>query len=212
MRRPHFRFEDAFEGDGPIAGIDEAGRGPLAGPVVAAAAVIDRTRPIPRGINDSKQVKIEERERLFGIISERAVIGVGIASVEEIETLNIRRANHLAMQRAVAMLPQRPVFALIDGNDPPELPCATRAIIDGDTLSLSIAAASIIAKVTRDRIMIALHEEFPVYGWRTNMGYGTQEHFAGLNAHGVSPHHRKTFAPIHNILCAVNPGDSILTL
>ena len=195
---PDFRFELQYES--PVAGIDEAGRGPWAGPVVAAAVVLDAAQ-VPEGLDDSKKLTAKRREARFEEISELAEVGVGIASVEEIDRMNIARANDLAMARAVEALPLRPAFLLIDGNwVPRDLDIAARAIPKGDTLSLSIAAASIIAKVTRDRIMRALAEAHPGYGWERNQGYGTAEHAAALARIGVTEHHRRSFKPIHNIL------------
>jgi ribonuclease HII len=196
---------------GPIAGVDEAGRGPLAGPVVAAAVVLDRKR-IPKGLNDSKQMSAQAREAAFVLIMECAIaVGVGEASVDEIDLVNIRQATHLAMARAVRALSIAPAFALVDGNDAPPLPCPCDTIIEGDGKSVSIAAASIIAKVTRDRMMRALHEEHPSYGWLTNKGYGTEEHLAALTRFGPCRHHRRSFAPVYQILCPVNREDSIST-
>ena len=144
---------------------------------------------------------------------EKAVaFGVGEASVDEIDLVNIRQATHLAMARAVRALSPAPVFALVDGNDAPALPCPCQTIVGGDGHSLSIAAASIIAKVTRDRLMVALHELHPHYGWLTNKGYGTEEHLLALKRHGATIHHRRSFAPIHNILCCGNPVDSTASL
>jgi ribonuclease HII len=198
---PHFIFESRVLKSlaGPIAGVDEAGRGPLAGPVVAAAVILDRKR-IPKGLDDSKQMTAEAREKAYCRIIEVASVGVGEASVDEIDLINIRQATHLAMARAVRALPEIPEFALVDGNDAPALPCKCDTIIDGDARSVSIAAASIIAKVTRDRIMRALHLEHPLYGWFTNKGYSTEEHLRALTAHGPCLHHRRSFAPVHNIL------------
>ncbi len=193
---------------GPIAGVDEAGRGPLAGPVVAAAVILDRKR-IPKGLNDSKQLGAETREDLFPRILAAAIaVGVGEASVDEIDLINIRQATHQAMARAIRALTLAPAFALVDGNDAPALPCPCDTIVDGDAKSVSIAAASIVAKVTRDRIMAALHGEHPHYGWERNKGYGTPEHLSALSRHGPCHHHRRSFAPVHNILYGVNPGDS----
>jgi ribonuclease HII len=208
---PHYIFEARVLKTklGPIAGIDEAGRGPLAGPVVAAAVILEKGR-IPKGLNDSKQMTAEAREEAYLRIMERALVGVGEASVDEIDLVNIRQATHLAMARAVRALPTAPSFALVDGNDAPALPCPCDTIIDGDARSVSIAAASIIAKVTRDRLMIALHEEHPHYRWLTNKGYSTEEHLAALTAHGPCRHHRRSFAPVHNILYGENPRDSTL--
>ena len=211
---PHYRYELQYlkTGPGPVAGIDEAGRGPLAGPVVAAAVILMQGR-IPKGLNDSKQLTPEAREELYPLILEKAVaVGVGEASVDEIDLVNIRQATHLAMARAVRALSVAAAFALVDGNDPPPLPCPCDTLIDGDARSVSIAAASIVAKVTRDRMMSALHEEHPNYGWITNKGYSTEEHLAALNLHGPTRHHRRSFAPVHNILYGGNLEDSIVRL
>jgi ribonuclease HII len=210
---PHYIFEARAlkTRSGPIAGIDEAGRGPLAGPVVAAAVILDRKR-MPKGIDDSKQLSEGAREEAYLRIVEVAMFGVGEASVDEIDLINIRQATHLAMSRAVRALPLMPEFALVDGNDAPALPCKCDTIVDGDARSASIAAASIIAKVTRDRIMRALHPEHPHYGWVTNKGYCTGEHLRALSEHGPCSHHRRSFAPVHNILYGANAGDSIITL
>jgi ribonuclease HII len=199
---PHYIYESRLlkTMPGPIAGVDEAGRGPLAGPVVAAAVILDRKR-IPKGLNDSKQLDEETRETLFPLIMERSIaVGVGEASVDEIDLINIRQATHLAMARAVRALQVAAAFALVDGNDAPALPCPCDTIIEGDAKSVSIAAASIIAKVTRDRMMRALHDEHPHYGWISNKGYGTPEHYKGLKSHGPCVHHRRSFGPIHNML------------
>ena len=212
---PSYAFEKRLLAScsGPICGVDEAGRGPLAGPVVAAAVILQAGR-IPRGLNDSKLLSAEEREKLYPRILERAIaVGVGEASVGEIDLVNIRQATHLAMARAVRALAVAAAFALVDGNDAPALPCPCETIIGGDELCVSIAAASIIAKVTRDRLMMLLHDDHPHYGWVTNKGYGTPEHLSALQRHGVTAHHRRSFAPvhdvIHNILYVENPGDSI---
>ncbi len=198
VKRPCFKIESAFAQ--PLAGVDEAGCAPLAGPVVAGAVVLDRDH-FPRGIDDSKKLDLETREAIFGRLQKVARIGVGIASVEEIDTLNIYWARMLAMQRAVAALGFEPAFVLVDGNRLPRWErTQAKAIVAGDTKCRSIAAASIVAKVTRDRIMCALHEEFPDYGWITNMGYGTRAHCAALTALGVTPHHRRSFAPVRAAL------------
>jgi len=139
-------------------------------------------------------------------------VGVGEACVDEIDMINIRQATHLAMARAVRALSVAAMFALVDGNDPPALPCPCDTLVDGDARSVSIAAASIIAKVTRDRMMMALHDEHPHYGWVTNKGYGTEENLLALGRHGVTRHHRRSFAPVHNILCGENLEDSSITL
>lgn len=194
---PDFSHESCHEGT--ICGVDEAGRGPWAGPVVAAAAILN-INAIPQGLDDSKKLNAAKRDQLFDIIIKSAQTGIGMASVEEIDTLNILAATKLAMQRAVAALPIVPHVALIDGNQPPKLNCKTIAIIGGDAKSLSIAAASIIAKVTRDRIMCELAREHPHYGWETNAGYGTKTHQDGLAKHGVTIHHRRSYRPIQELL------------
>ena len=209
---PHYIYEARWLKTiaGPIAGVDEAGRGPLAGPVVAAAVILDRKR-IPKGLNDSKQMSAEAREEAYIRIMECAAVGVGEASVDEIDLVNIRQATHLAMARAVRALSVSPAFALVDGNDPPALPCRCDTLVEGDAKSVSIAAASIIAKLTRDRMMRTLHEEHPGYGWFTNKGYATEEHLEALNRLGPCRHHRRSFAPVYQMLRPVNPEDSILT-
>ncbi len=210
---PHFIFESRILSKigGPVAGVDEAGRGPLAGPVVAAAVIFDKKR-IPKGIDDSKALSEATREAAFAAIMETALgVGVGEASVDEIDLVNIRQATHLAMARAIRALSPAPVFALVDGNDPPALPCPCDTIVNGDARSVSIAAASIVAKVTRDRFMAALHKQFPGYGWIRNKGYATEEHLDALGRLGPTLHHRRSFAPVHNILYGDKPGDSNLT-
>ncbi|MEM7523129.1 MAG: ribonuclease HII [Pseudomonadota bacterium] len=195
---------DRASGHAPICGVDEAGRGPWAGPVVAGAACLDPATA-PRGLNDSKKLTPARREDLFEALRDVAEIGVGVATVEEIDRLNILNATYLAMTRAVAALPRRPGFALIDGNRiPPGLPCPADAVVKGDGRSLSIAAASIVAKVTRDRFMRALAAEFPQYGWERNNGYGVKAHAEALARYGVTPHHRRSFKPIHKMLCEEN--------
>ena len=209
---PDLTIEVAYAGkDATICGVDEAGRGPWAGPVVAAAVVLDRGC-IPPGLDDSKKLTPRRRAALFDAVRAVAAVGVGIASVEEIDALNILRANDLAMLRAIQALggasDPAPDAALIDGNRvPPGLPCRARALVGGDGRSLSIAAASIVAKVTRDRIMAELARSHPGYGWERNMGYGTPQHRAALTRLGVTPHHRRSFRPIHNILC--EKGDKL---
>ena len=212
---PHYIYESRLlkvhAGPAPlrICGVDEAGRGPLAGPVVAAAVILDRGR-IPKGLNDSKQLDEETREELFPRIMEMAVaVGVGEASVGEIDLVNIRQATHLAMARAVRALSIAAEFALVDGNDAPALPCKCDTLIGGDGRSVSIAAASIIAKVTRDRLMRRLHDEHPGYNWCNNKGYGTPDHYSGLKTHGVTVHHRRSFAPIHLLLHGDGPAQAI---
>jgi ribonuclease HII len=207
---PNYVFESRIAG--LVAGVDEAGRGPLAGPVVAAAVIFEKKR-IPKGLDDSKKLTARAREEAFAKICDMAIaFGIGEASVDEIDLVNIRQATHLAMARAVRALSPAPAFALVDGNDAPALPCPCQTIIGGDGRSLSIAAASIIAKVTRDRMMLALHELHPFYGWATNKGYGTEEHLSALKRHGATCHHRRSFAPIHNMLCGGNPVDSSASL
>ena len=210
---PHYIFEGRLlkTTSGPIAGVDEAGRGPLAGPVVAAAVILDRKR-IPRGLNDSKQMTPEAREEAFERIIGCATVGVGEASVDEIDLINIRQATHLAMARAVRALSIGPEFALVDGNDAPALPCRCDTLIDGDARSVSIAAASIVAKVTRDRMMRSLHEHFPNYGWLTNKGYSTEEHLVALNRFGPCVHHRRSFAPVYEILRPIDSRETFLAL
>ncbi len=182
----------------PCCGIDEAGRGPWAGPVVAAAVILQE---VPAGVDDSKKLSAATRNMLFQQITATAIFGIGLATVEEIDSLNILQATFLAMRRAVLALPAMPAFALIDGNRVPGgLPCPAEAIVTGDGRCASIAAASILAKVTRDRIMAELSQVHPGYGWESNMGYGVPAHSAGLKRWGVTPHHRRTFKPIHNIL------------
>lgn len=199
MPRPTYRYEREH---GPFtAGVDEAGRGPWAGPVVAAAVILN-PKKAPSGIKDSKRLTREERGDLYALLMERALCAVGSASVEEIDYHNILGATKLAMQRAVAGLPQAPVAVLIDGNQPPKFDCRTIAIIGGDGISMSIAAASIIAKVTRDRLMAELHEAHPHYGFDRHVGYGTQAHQRALAEHGPCAIHRKSFAPIRALLDA----------
>ncbi len=184
---------------GIIAGVDEAGRGSWAGPVVAAAVILDTT-VVPSGLDDSKKLTAAKREALFEHILQASHTGVGVSSVEEIDRLNIWGATKLAMRRAVEALPHRPDLALVDGKLAPELPCKAVPLIGGDSKSLSIAAASILAKVTRDRIMCQLATEYPGYGWEKNAGYGTALHQDALAKLGVTPHHRLTFKPIRALL------------
>lgn len=172
----------------------------MAGPVVAAAVILD-PGAVPPGLDDSKKLSAKRREVAFAAIMQSAQVGIGEASVAEIDQLNILQASFLAMRRAVAALPMPPTFALIDGNKiPAGLPCPAEAVVKGDARSASIAAASIIAKVTRDRFMAELAKTHPGYGWERNAGYGTAEHLAALRSHGVTQHHRRSFAPIHKML------------
>ncbi|WP_138471677.1 ribonuclease HII [Poseidonocella sp. HB161398] len=184
-----------------IAGVDEVGRGPLAGPVTAAAVRLDPAR-VPAGLNDSKALKPAQRETLAAAILEVADVCIAHASVEEIDEINILQATYLAMRRAVAGLAQPPEQLLIDGNRvPPGLPCPAVPLVKGDAKSLSVAAASIVAKVARDRIMADLAAEFPGYGWERNAGYPTKAHVVALKSLGITPYHRRSFAPVHKILC-----------
>ena len=191
--RPNFSIETQFRG--LICGIDEAGRGSLAGPVVAAAVILDQDRT-PDGITDSKLLTQVKREHLFRKITTQAAIAVGFSEVEEIDKINILNATLAAMGRAVDNLTPAPAVALVDGNHSPKLDCSAHTVIGGDRLSLSIAAASIVAKVTRDHLMMDLARAYPGYGWEHNAGYGTSEHLAALASHGVTPHHRRSFAPV----------------
>ena len=185
-----------------IAGLDEVGRGPWAGPVVAAAVVLPRRLPssMRRALDDSKRVKPLLRRELAASLLELAEVSLGRAEVAEIDALNILEASHLAMQRALAGLASSPDAALVDGNRLPALPCPAEAVVGGDGLSLSIAAASIVAKVARDREMVELASRHPGYGWERNAGYGTAEHRAGLQQLGPSAQHRRSFKPVRLLL------------
>jgi ribonuclease HII len=200
--RPDFTLEAAAHARGAriVAGVDEVGRGPLAGPVIAAAVVLDPAR-IPEGLADSKTLRPARREALAATLWQVAEVGLGEASVAEIDQINILRASHLAMLRALAALPRPPDHALIDGNlIPRDMPCPAEAVIKGDARALSIAAASIVAKVARDALMVRLDAAHPGYGWAGNAGYPTAAHLAALRDLGVTPHHRRSFAPVHKIL------------
>jgi len=195
MKRPCFKLELPYPE--PLAGVDEAGCAPLAGPVVAAAVILDRSR-FPYGIDDSKNLDLKERERLFKRLhAYGAVIGVGIATVEEIDSINIYWARMLAMTRAVEALGLEPAWVLVDGNACPRWQRPSKPIVGGDAKCRSIAAASIIAKVTRDRMMADYAKEYPGYGWETNRGYGTPEHYRGLEARGVAPLRRRRVEKRH---------------
>lgn len=197
---PDFTHETLASGRGflRVAGVDEVGRGPLAGPVTACAVRLDPDR-IPSGLRDSKILTRDRREALYLEILAVAEVSVAHATVEEIDALNILRASHLAMERAVASLGAD--HALIDGTMiPRDLCCGGTAIIRGDAICLSIAAASIVAKVTRDRIMVDLAQQHPGYGWEANAGYPTKAHLMALQNLGVTPWHRRSFKPVHNIL------------
>jgi ribonuclease HII len=198
MKKPDFRVERNFlkRDVWPVAGVDEAGRGPLAGPVAAAAVILD-PRDLPRGLNDSKLLTREERENLYEQIMRRAVaVAVGFASAAEIDVINIRQATFRAMRRALVALSAPARYVLIDGNDlPQDLCCPGETIIKGDGAILSIAAASIIAKVTRDRLMRRLCAVHPAYGFSQHVGYGTPGHLAAIKQHGPCPFHRLSFSP-----------------
>lgn len=198
---PDFACETALGAlaGSPVAGIDEAGRGPWAGPVVAAAVILDPRR-LPQGLDDSKKLTPAARERLYTVILDSAHTGIGAASAATIDEMNILQASLLAMQRAVAALAVSPAAVLVDGLHSPVLTCRAETLVKGDGRSLSIAAASIIAKVTRDRLMLQLAAAFPGYGWERNKGYGTREHAAALAALGVTPQHRRSFAPVRAAL------------
>ena len=197
MAGPCFKIEKAFPE--PLAGVDEAGCAPLAGPVVAAAVVLDRTR-FPRGIDDSKALPAKTREVIFDKLHVVAKVGVGIATVEEIDEINIYWARMLAMSRAVEALGFDPAWVLVDGNACPRWQRPSKAIVSGDAKCRSIAAASIVAKVTRDRIMAEHARTYPGYGWETNVGYPTPEHRRALKALGATPLHRRSFAPVRQQL------------
>lgn len=198
---PDLTFERAALAQGytRVCGMDEAGRGPLAGPVVAAAVVLDLKR-VPQGLNDSKKLTEAKREALFDEIMASAEVGVGIADEEFIDEHNILAASLWCMAEAGKKLKKPADFALIDGNRKPKLSHDCQTIVSGDARSLSIAAASIIAKVTRDRLMVELHERYPHYGFNKHKGYGTAAHLAALAQHGPCPCHRKSFAPIRQLV------------
>jgi ribonuclease HII len=209
MSKPHYKVERGLirEGAAFIAGVDEVGRGPLAGPVTVAAVILD-PKDLPKGVDDSKALSATAREALFEIIMSKALsVAIAFASAAEIDVLNIRCATLAAMARAVNALAVRPAFALIDGCDHPEgLCCAGRAIVKGDASCLSIAAASIIAKVARDRMMVRLDAAYPDYGFARHVGYGTKIHLEALARRGPTPFHRLSFAPARNARLA-NPID-----
>lgn len=199
---PDFTFERAAQAQGysRIAGVDEVGRGPLAGPVTAAAVVLDPEN-IPEGLNDSKKLTKKARTRLYDEIMQVADVSIAHATVEEIDEHNILRASHLAMVRALEGLKTPADFALIDGNMIPRgLVLPSQTIVKGDSLSQSISAASIMAKICRDCVMLSLAQQHPGYGWETNMGYGSKKHMDALQKLGATPHHRRSFKPVHNIL------------
>lgn len=206
MAGPSFKLEKAHPL--PLAGVDEAGRGPLAGPVVAAAVILDRRR-VPRGIDDSKKLSADTRADLCRKIRGVAHVGVGIATVEEIDEINILWATMLAMERAVAALGLEPAMVLVDGNRCPRWNRPSQWVIGGDALCLSIAAASIIAKEERDRMMADYDAHHPGYGWAQNKGYGTPSHLAALSRLGPSPLHRRSFAPIAQYSLFSGPASSV---
>lgn len=199
--QPDFLLEQAAMGRyGPlVAGVDEAGRGPWAGPVVAAAVILQEGL-MPEGLNDSKALSPSRREALFDEIMACSMVGVGVADVARIDRDNILAASLWAMAQAVDQLPEAPRCLLVDGNKLPDVAIPAEAVVKGDARSLSIAAASIIAKVTRDRMMQALDADFPQFGWAQNKGYGTLMHRQALQEHGVSPHHRRSFKPVRVLL------------
>ncbi len=200
---PEQRTLDWGAPGGLVAGVDEAGRGPLAGPVVAAAVILDPARPIA-GLADSKALSPARREALFALVRERALCcSVAEASVEEIDRLNILQATLLAMRRAVEGLAVPPARVLVDGNRLPPLAVPAEAIVKGDARVAAISAASILAKVTRDRWCAGLHARYPLYGFERHKGYGTAEHLAALRAHGACPEHRRSFAPVAQVLEAL---------
>ena len=198
---PDFELEDMH--DGPVFGLDEVGRGPLAGPVVAACVYIPpeaRTLSFISELKDSKKIAKPKLETLYTLITQHCEWTVAEVSVVEIDEINILQASLKAMRLSLETMNVKPCHALVDGNKMPELPCHARTVIKGDNKSYSIAAASIVAKITRDRIMKQLHQEFPYYGWDTNAGYGSQAHLAGIDRHGITNHHRKSYAPIKNFI------------
>lgn len=199
---PDFSFETAARGEGAlrIAGVDEVGRGPLCGPVTAAAVILDPAR-IPQGLADSKALTAAKRESLAAEIRATSLWAIAHATPAEIDEINILQASHLAMCRALETLPELPDYALIDGNRLPKaLACKGLAVVKGDAKVLSIAAASILAKVERDRLMVELAQQYPGYGWEQNAGYPTAQHLQALLDLGVTPVHRRSFKPVHNIL------------
>jgi len=203
LAMPDYMFEalaHAYTGYTQIAGVDEVGRGPLAGPVVAAAVVLD-PRNVPEGLDDSKKLTAMRREVLSGVIHQCAEVSIAQACVEEIDEINILRASHLAMERAVQGLPKGAQYVLIDGTQMPRaIGAPAETIVRGDARSLSIAAASIVAKTWRDRLMVDLAQQHPGYDWHTNMGYGSKSHMSALQKYGPTPHHRRSFRPVHNML------------
>ena len=202
MSHPDFEIEVAAYAAGKqrVVGVDEVGRGPLAGPVMAAAVWLDPAH-IPEGLNDSKKLTAARRQALRDALTDTADISIGAASIAEIDRLNILQASHLAMLRAIEGLRHTPDHVLIDGSMiPRDLTISASAVVKGDTRSVSIAAASIVAKISRDLVMVDLAQQHPGYGWETNAGYPTPAHLSALLDLGVTPHHRRSFKPVHNIL------------
>ena len=206
-RRCSFKLE--FEFPQPLAGVDEAGCAPLAGPVVAAACILDRDK-FPRGIDDSKNLPLEKREALYSRLVKCSAWGVGIASVEEIDTINIYWARMLAMSRAVEAIGLEPAWVLVDGNACPKWQRPSKAIVDGDAKCRSIAAASIIAKVTRDRLMVQLGASHPGYGFERHKGYGTAEHQDAIKRLGVTVHHRRSFRTVQLALGLITEDEEVV--
>lgn len=199
-----FDLENKFSG--PVCGLDEAGRGPLAGPVMAACVYIPedvRKEKFWASVNDSKKLSEKKREALYDLIITHTSYGIAESTVEEIDQINILQASLLAMSRSLDLMKANfsvtPEIALVDGNQKPKLPCRIQTVVKGDSISLSIAAASILAKVTRDRIMNELCQKFPVYGWSSNAGYGTASHLEAISVYGATPHHRLSFAPLKKV-------------
>jgi ribonuclease HII len=205
---PSFDLEAALmdQFKGPVAGIDEAGRGPWAGPVVVAAVILDPDR-IPEGLDDSKQLTPQEREERYVEIIATSIVSVVVGPVKQIDRINILQASLWGMRRAYRGLGVPIGAAIIDGNIVPRrFPCKARAVVGGDGLSLSVAAASIVAKVTRDRMMVKLSRRYRRYGWESNKGYGTRQHAAAIEKHGVCTHHRRSFSPIERALRLLETG------
>ncbi|HET6158659.1 MAG TPA: ribonuclease HII [Dongiaceae bacterium] len=206
---PTFRYEISLgrKSGAVICGVDEAGRGPLAGPVFACAAILPLEGLSTRllgVLDDSKRLTPEVREAVAIKLRVKAIYALGEASVEEIDRFNILRATFMAMRRAFEQLPVQPVHAIIDGNMKPGLPCEETTVVEGDHLSYSVAAASILAKVARDKMMRELAPTYPRYGWETNVGYATPEHRAAIEAYGLTPHHRVSFKPVYEQLSLID--------
>lgn len=209
---PDFELENMHAG--PVFGLDEVGRGPLAGPVVAACVYIPKevyALPFIGELKDSKKIAKGKLEAIYGLITQHCEWRVAEISPQEVDVINVLQASLKAMTLSLVAMETEPMFALVDGNKLPDLPCPAQTVVKGDNKSYSIAAASIVAKVTRDRIMSARHEEFPHYGWNSNAGYPSQAHRDGIDAYGITVHHRKSYAPVKNYLeygSTRNPHDS----